>query len=322
MATMKAVRIHTLGDVDVLKYEDVERPEPQTGEVLVRVRAVGINPVDVASRTFPVPFTTARGLPYILGWDISGEVVALGEGVTKFAVGDEVYGMPRFPDEAKAYSQYVSAPVADIALKPKSLTYEEAAGVPLVSLTAWQALFDTAHLQAGQTALITGGSGGVGHLAVQLAKWKGAKVVTTTSTRNIEFVRSLGADVVVDYTKHTPEDVVKNVDVVLNTVSGTVGADALRQAFQVIKRGGRIVSIPGHQDVKDVGEQLAPQHGVDFKVILVHTSGEQLAEVANLFDAGQLKVNIDSVFPLKDVGHAHKLSEGGHVRGKLVLVVE
>lgn len=316
---MKAVRIHAFGDVDVLQYEDVERPEPQAGEVLVRVRAAGINPVDYVSREQPIPLTTGtKGLPYILGWDISGEVVALGEGVTQFAVGDEVYSMPRFPDEAKAYSEYVTAPVSDIALKPPKLTHQEAAGVPLAALTAWQALFDVAHLQAGQTVFIPGGAGGVGHFAIQLAKWKGAKVITTTSTRNVDFVRSLGADVVIDYTKQAFVDVVKDVDVVLDTI----GEDVLRQSFHVVERSGVIVSLPGHKGVRALGEQLASQHGVTFVLILVHPSGEQMAAMAPLFDADQLKTHLDAVFPLKDVAQAHKLSEGGHVRGKLVLTVE
>ena len=319
MATMKAIRIHEFGDADVMKYEDVEQPKPHAGEVLVRVRAAGINPVDYFSRRFPLPFTSgAKGLPYILGWDISGEVAALGEGVTQFAVGDEVYGMPRFPGEAQAYSQYITSPVSDLALKPKKLSYQEAAGVPLVALTAWQGLFDTAHLQTGQSVFISGGAGGVGHLAIQLAKWKGAKVMTTTSTRNVEFVRSLGADVVIDYTQQSIVDVIKDVDVVLDTIGG----DVLEQEFQIVKRGGWVVSLPGHKGVEAVGAQLAPQYGVSFKLILVHPSGEQLAEIAKLFDANQLKVHLDAVIPLKEAAQAHKLSEGGHVRGKLVLDVE
>jgi len=315
---MKAIRIHEFGAVDVLTYEDVERPEPHAGEVLVRVRAAGVNPVDYASRQHPLPPTTgAKALPYILGWDIAGEVVALGEGVTQFAVGDEVYGMPRFPDEAKAYSEYTTAPVADIALKPRNLTYPEAAGVPLAALTAWQSLFDVAHLHAGQTVFISGGAGGVGHFAIQLAKWKGATVITTTSTRNVAFVRELGADVVIDYTRQALTDVVKDVDIVLDTI----GEDVLRQLFQVVKRGGVIVSLPGHKGVQALGEQLAPQYGVTFVVAFVHPSGEQLAEMAHLLAAGQLKTHLDAIIPLHDVARAHTLSEGGHVRGKLVLTV-
>ena len=318
MATMKAVRIHAFGDVDVLNYEDVERPAPQAGEVLVRVRAAGINPMDCISRKFPVPGITAGHLPYILGWDIAGSVVALGEGVTQFAVGDEVYGMPRFPGEAKAYSEYITSPVADLALKPHRLTHQEAAGVPMAGLVAWQALFDTAHLQAGQTVFISGGAGGVGHYAIQLAKWRGARVITTTSTRNVEFVRDLGADVIIDYTQQALREVVKDADVVLDTI----GEDVLRNSFTGVKRGGSIVSLPAHKGVKALGEQLAPQSGVAFALIEVHPSGEQMAEMAKLANAGQLKPHLDTVFPLKDVAQAHKLSEGGHVRGKLVLTLD
>ena len=318
MATMKVVRIHAFGDVDVLKYEDAERPEPQAGELLVQVQAAGINRVDSTARQSPQPGLTAGHLPYILGWDIAGSVVALGEGVTQFAVGDEVYGMPRFPDEAKAYSEYITAPVADIALKPQRLTHQEAAGVPMAGLTAWQALFETAHLQAGQTVFISGGSGGVGHYAIQLAKWKGARVITTTSTRNVEFVRNLGADVIIDYTRQALTEVVKDVDVVLDTL----GENVLRDSFKVVKRGGLIVSLPAHLGVKALGDQLVPQYGVAFVVISVHPSGEQMAEMAKLADAGQLKTHLDAVFPLQDVAQAQKLSEGGHVRGKLVLTFE
>jgi NADPH:quinone reductase-like Zn-dependent oxidoreductase len=315
---MKAVQIYEPGDVDVLKYEDVERPEPQKGEVLVRVRAVGINLVDCVTREHGLMSTGTKVLPYVVGWDISGEVVALGEGVTAFAIGDEVYGMPRFPNEAKAYSEYITSPVADLALKPRKLTHQEAAGVPLAGLTAWQALFDTAHLQAGQTVFISGGAGGVGHYAIQLAKWKGARVITTTSTRNVEFVRDLGADVVIDYTRQAFTQIIRDIDVVLDTIGG----DVLRNSFKVVKHGGLIVSLPLHLGVEALGNQLAPQHGVEFAVVRVHPSGEQMAALAKVADAGRLKTYVDAVFPLKDVAQAHKLSEGGHVRGKLVLTLE
>jgi NADPH:quinone reductase-like Zn-dependent oxidoreductase len=230
MKTMRVVQMHAFGDVDVLHYEEVERPEPSTGEVLVRVRAAGVNPVDWGARSYPMPSTTGAAgahLPYILGWDLAGEVVALGTGVTQFALGEVIYGMPRFPGEAKAYSEYTAVPVSDLARKPERLTYQEAAAVPMSALTAWQALFDTAGLQAGKTVFIPGGAGGVGHLAIQLAKWKGAQVITTTSTRNVAFVRELGADIVIDYTRQAIEDVVQEVDVVLDMM----GEDVLRQVF-------------------------------------------------------------------------------------------
>ena len=318
MATMKAVRMHGFGDVEVLHYEEVERPEPAAGEVLVRVRAAGVNPVDWGARSYPMPSTTgAPGahLPYILGWDLAGEVVALGAGVTQFALGEAVYGMPRFPREAKAYSEYSAVPVSDLARKPERLTYEQAAAVPMAALIAWQALFDTAGLQAGKTVFIPGGAGGVGHLAIQLAKWKGAQVITTTSTRNVAFVRDLGADLVIDYTRQAIEDVVQEVDVVLDMM----GEDVLRQALKGVKHGGRVVSLLRAH--RELGEQLAAQADAHFAFILVHPSGEQLAEIASLCDAGQLKVHLDAVFPLQEVAQAHKLSESRHVRGKLVLTV-
>lgn len=319
MVTMKTVQIYEPGDIDVLRYEDVERPEPQKGEVLVRVRAAGVNPVDYVSRAQGLILSTGTSvLPYVVGWDIAGEVAELGEGVTQFAVGDEVYGMPRFPNEAKAYSEYITSPVADLALKPRGLTHQEAAGMPLAGLTAWQALFEVADLQKGQTVLIAGGAGGVGHYAIQLAKWKGAKVITTTSTRNVEFVGGLGADVVIDYTQNALTVVAKNVDVVLDTIGGEV----LKDSFKVVKRGGVVMSLPGHKGVRALGEELAPGYGVTFVLILVHNSGEQLAQMARLADAGQLKTHLDATFPLKDTAQAHKMSEGGHVRGKLVLTVE
>jgi NADPH:quinone reductase-like Zn-dependent oxidoreductase len=319
MATMKAVRMHAFGDVDVLHYEEVERPVPQAGEALVQVRAAGVNPVDWGARSYPMPSTTGAAgarLPYILGWDLAGDVVALGAGVTQFAVGEAVYGMPRFPGEAKAYSEYTAVPVSDLAHKPERLTYQEAAAVPMAALIAWQALFDTAALDAGQTVLMPGGAGGVGHLAIQLAKWKGAQVITTTSTRNVAFVRELGADLVIDYTQQALTDTAQEVDVVLDTM----GEDVLRQAFGgMVKRGGWVVSLLRAH--RALGEQLAEQAGAHFAFILVHPSGEQLAEIANLCDAGLLNVYLDAVFPLQDVAKAHKLSEGRHVRGKLVLSV-
>jgi NADPH2:quinone reductase len=319
MPTMKTVQIYEAGASDVLTYEDVERPEPQKGEVLVRVRAAGVNPVDYVSRSHGLILSTGTSvLPYVVGWDISGEVVELGEGVAQFAIGDEVYGMPRFPNEAKAYSEYITSPVADLALKPQGLTHQEAAGIPLAGLTAWQALFEIAHLQAGQTVLITGGAGGVGHYAIQLAKWQGARVLTTTSTRNVEFVRDLGADVVIDYTRDALVDVAKDVDVVLDTVGG----DVLRDSYKVVKHDGIVVSLPGHKGVKALGEELSSLSGVTFVLALVHTSGDQLAQLAELVNAGQLKTHLDATFPLQDAAQAHKLSEGGHVRGKLVLTVE
>jgi NADPH:quinone reductase-like Zn-dependent oxidoreductase len=315
---MKAVRIHEYGEINVLRHEEVERPEPRSGEVLVRIHAAGVNPIDAVLRRVPMPITiAAAGLPYTLGWDIAGEVVALGEGVTQFHVGDAVYGMPCFPGEARGYGEYTAAPATDLALKPRRLSYQEAAAVPLVALTAWQALFDVAHLRRGQTVFISGGAGGVGHLAVQLAHWAGARGIATTSTRNVAFVRELGADSMLDYTRQEIGEAAREVDVVLDAIGGAV----LEAAFALVKRGGAVVSLPGYTGVRAIGDLLAPRHGATFTVPMVHPSGEQLAELARLFDAGRLRVHLDGVFPLAEAARAHTLVEGGHVRGKLVLSV-
>lgn len=318
MANMKAVQIYSLGGPDVLHYVEIEQPLPQPGEVLVQIHAAGVNPVDWGSRSYPLPTTTGSpraSFPYILGWDLAGTVIAAGANVTRFSPGDTVYGMPCFPGEAKAYSEYAAVPANDLARKPEKLSWEQAAALPMAALTAWQALFETAELREGETVFIPGGSGGVGHLAIQLAKWKGAKVITATSTRNLSFVRELGADIAIDYTAQTLEEIDQEIDVVLDTMS----EDLLSQAFQKIKRTGRVVSlIRAHQKL---GEQLAAQTNTTYLFLLVRPSGEQLTTLATLCAREQLQVAIEAVFPLCDVAQAHQLSQGGHVRGKLVLTM-
>lgn len=295
------------------------RPVAGAGEVLVRVRAAGVNPVDVSGRRFPLPdITGGKPMPIILGWDAAGEVVAVGEGVTRFAVGDEVFGMPRFPELAGAYSQYLTSPVTDLALKPQQLSFQEAAALPLAGLTAWQGLFELGNLQPGQSIFISGGSGGVGHLAVQYARWKGAKVYTTTSERNLDFLRELGADVVIDYNRENVTDLVEGVDLAFDTIGGEV----LEQSFKVVRRGGTVVSTPLQKGIIEQGQKLAPDYGVNFRFTNVHTSGEQLTEIARVVEADQLKPQLEAVFSLEHVAEAQNLAEQGHVRGKVVLAVE
>ncbi len=310
MALMKVVQIHAFGGPDVLRYEEVERPQPRPGEILARIYAAGVNPVDWGSRSYPLPATTGAPqahFPYILGWDLAGTVVSIGSGVTLFSPGDAVYGMPCFPGQAKAYSEYAAVPARDLARKPENLTWEQAAALPMAGLTAWQALFDTAHLQEGETIFIPGGSGGVGHLAIQLAKWKGARVVTSTSTRNLSFVRELGADVVIDYTRQSLEEIGEAFDVVLDTM----GEDLLRKAGEKIKQGGRIVSlIRAH---KDSGEHIAARLNASYAFLLVHPSGEQLTTLSTLCERDHLRVSIEAIFPLSEAAQAHQLSQSGHV---------
>jgi NADPH:quinone reductase-like Zn-dependent oxidoreductase len=309
-AQMHAVRLHQYGAAENLIYEETQRPQPQAGDVLVRVRATGVNPVDWKTRN-------GRGVadplesPIILGWDIAGVAEAVDSEVDWFVPGDDVFGMVRFPAFGSAYAEYVAAPASDLAKKPANISFAEAAAAPLVALTAWQALFETAHLQAGQTLLVHAAAGGVGHVAVQLAKWKGARVIGTASARNADFLRGLGVDQVIDYTHERIEDAVRAVDVVLDTQGGATQ----RHSFATLKPGGVLVSIAETPD-----QSLAQRYGVRTARIRVRPSDEQMAGIAQLFESGDLRVEVGRTFPLAEAAEAHRLSETGHARGKIVLI--
>ncbi len=308
---MNAVRIHGFGGPEQLVYEPAPRPRPKRGEVLIRVHAAGVNPVDWKTRQGEGVAGYIHGTGAILGWDVSGTVAALGPGTDAFRIGDEVFGMLRFPHPGSAYAEYATAPVTQIALKPKSLDHVHAAAVPLPALTAWQALFTVAGLKAGQRILIHGAAGGVGHLAVQLAKWKGAQVVGTTSARNAAFLRSLGAESF-DYTAAPFEKNLSGFDVVFDTVGG----DAAERSFPILRKGGILVSI-----LDKGNEVLAHKFGVRSVSMRVKTDGNGLAEIAGLIDAGALRPTVETVLALNEVRRAHELSQGGRVRGKIVLRV-
>jgi len=309
-ATMKAVRIHTYGGPEVLVYEDVSRPEAAAGEVLLRVHAAGVNPADWKTRSGPA--RPGAMLPMILGWDVSGAIEALAPDVTEFHEGDAVYGMIRFPQAGATYAEYVAAPVAHLAHKPATIDHIHAAAVPLAGLTAWQALFEKAHLTAGQTVLILGAAGGVGHLAVQLAKSQRAYVFGTASTRNIEFLHRIGVDQAIDYTTTVLETAVHNVDIVFDTVGG----EARERSLRVIKQGGTLVSIVfGRRSA----EQTAA--GVNVQGMLVQPNAAHLGQIALLIDAGKVHITVDTVLPLADARKAHELSETHRTRGKIVLRV-
>jgi NADPH:quinone reductase-like Zn-dependent oxidoreductase len=309
-STMKAVRIHDFGDASVLKYEDAPKPIPQTGEVLIRVQAAGVNPVDWKIRDGMM-----RGrlkLPAILGYDVSGVIEGFGEGLTAFKQGDEVFAYLSLTTGG-GYAQYVCVPSSDVAKKPAKLDHKHAGVVPLAALTAWQAMFDTAKLQAGQTVLIHGAAGGVGHFAVQLAHAKGAKVIATASAENAEFVKGLGADQVIDYKKQKFEEIAKDVDVVFDMIGG----DTLERSYGTLKEGGFLVSIVAPPDQAKLAARKAKG-----AVILVKPDGDQLKEIAKLIDEGKVKPDISAEFELKDIAKAHERSKsGGSGRGKIVLTV-
>ncbi|WP_042419952.1 NADP-dependent oxidoreductase [Streptacidiphilus anmyonensis] len=306
---MRAVRQRTFGGPEVLGVEEVERPRPLPGEVLVRVHACGVNPVDAAVRSGE--YALLGEPPFGLGWDLSGVVAQAGPGA-RYAVGEEVYGMPFFPRAAGAYAEYVAAPSRQLARKPASLDHVEAAALPLAALTAWQGLIDRARLSAGDRVLIHRASGGVGHLAVQLAKAHGAHVTALASAARHDFLRGLGADELIDYRSVDFTEVARDLDVVFDsTAQGERSMDVLRP-------GGVLVSI------LEGGEKLAAaagERGVRLVVVSVEPDYASLERIAELADAGLVRPHVEAVFPLANAGSAHALLEAGRVQGKLVLTV-
>lgn len=308
---MRAVIQNSVGGPEVLELSDRPDPEPRRGDVLVRVAAAGVNPVDLAVRAGFYPLLGEP--PFVLGWDVSGTIEALGPEVSGFSVGDEVFGMPCFPAEAAAYAEKVAAPAGELAPKPKGLDHAHAAALPLAGLTAWQGLVKSGGLQPGRRVLIHGAAGGVGHLAVQIAKARGAVVVATASSDKIEFVRGLGADEVIDYRKRNFVDLARDIDIALETVGG----DHAVETIKVLRSGGVLVSLLG---LGEKAEAAAKERGVRIERISVRPDRGALLELSKLVEAGQLKVHVDKTFPLAQAAEAHKLL-ATKPKGKIVLTV-
>jgi NADPH:quinone reductase-like Zn-dependent oxidoreductase len=309
---MMAWRVHEFGPPEVMRLERVPRPDPGPREVLVKVRAAGVGPWDgwirAGRSALPQP------LPLTLGSDLAGDIVAVGSDVSEFRVGDQVYGVtnPRF---IGAYAEYAMASAAMIARKPTSLTYVEAASVPVIAVTAWQGLFDEARLKADQTVVIHGAAGNVGAYAVQLARRAGIRTVATAATDEVARVRKLGADTVIDFQTRRFEDEVREVDAVLDLVGG----ETQECSFRVLRRGGRLISAVSHPD-----QNLARRHGVDATFFLVKVTSQALTEIAGLIDGGKLRTRVGTVLPLADAREAHFILEGRRPpsKGKIVLSVE
>ena len=311
MSTMKAVRIHTYGSPDVLAYEDAPRPTAGAGEVLIRVQATSVNPFDCAVRAGYMNGYFQYTLPVILGTDISGIVEAVGPDVTSVSAGDLVYTRAGvFRDGANA--EYATAFAAEVAAKPSLLDHLHAAALPHATLTAWQALFEMAQLSAGQTVLIHGAAGGVGHIAVQLAHWRGAKVIGTASI-NLGLLKELNVEEAIDYSKIPFETVVHDVDVVLDTIGG----DVQQRSFATLKPGGILVST-----VQPPSAEAAQAHGVRAGMVATAPPvGPTLTQVAELVENGTIKPVVSTVLPLSEIRKAHELIEAKHTRGKIVLQV-
>lgn len=309
---MRAIRIHGRGGTDRLVYEDASQPHPGPGEVLVRVYATGIIANELKwEETYQTTGGSPRDLP-IPGRDLSGVVEEADPGVTTLVKGSEVFAMLGYGRDG-AEAEYTLALPSELAPKPSKLDHVEAAAVPLSALTAWQALFDNAHLAAGQTVLIHGGAGGVGVFAVQLGHWAGAQVIATASARNHDFLRELGANEVIDYTTTRFEEVVHRADLVFDTVGG----DTLQRSWQVIQPGGMLVSVVSPRPPAEV----IKGHDVRFAWFVVEPNRDELIQIGVLIDAGQVRPIIDTVFPLAQARQAYEQAAKGHTRGKIVLRV-
>jgi NADPH:quinone reductase-like Zn-dependent oxidoreductase len=306
---MKAIVAHEYGGPEVLRYEDAPVPEPKENEVLVRVIASGVNPADplIVSGKYAREFGTH--LPLIPGYDMAGVVEKIGAKITRLKVGDPVYAYLLW---GGGWAEHAVTNEGEAAIKPKSLTFTEAAAVPLAALTAWQALVDTAQVHAGQTVLIHGGSGGVGSFAIQIAKARGAHVLATASTANQDLLKQLGADVAIDYTATKFEDAAKDVDVVLDPV----GKDTLARSYGVVKKGGVVVTIVSRPDQAELDKR-----GIRGASLSSHPNANELAEITKLIDEKKIRPIVTQVLPLAEAAKADEQAATHHTRGKIVLKV-
>lgn len=308
---MKAVRIHEYGNRDVLKLEDVAMPEIDNNEILVRVIAASVNPVDWKIREGYLQEMIPYTMPVTLGWDVSGIVTEVGSDVTRFKIGDAIYSRPDIARNG-TYAEYIAIRESEAAFKPLTISHNEAASLPLAGLTAWQVLITTAELSAGQKVLIHAGSGGVGSLAIQIAKLRGAYVIATTSGKNLALVKSLGADEVIDYKTQDFTELLQDIDVVFDTL----GHDIQDSSWSVLKKDGILISI-----VNPPSEEKAKELGVRSAFVFVEPNAHMLKELAELVERGALRPIIGAEFALKDIASAHALSESGRTIGKIVLSV-
>lgn len=310
---MKAIQINTYGDVEVLQHQEIAIPPITPDEIRVQVHSAGVSPFDIHVRDGGYKAFPNYLLPIILGWELSGIVVAVGTQVSRFKEGDAIFAHPSVYRSGGAYAEYVAVKENEAAHKPTSMSHHQAAAISMNALTAWQALFDVARLAAGQKILIHAAAGGVGHLAVQLAKWRGAYVIGTASAKNRDFLFHLGVDEIIDYANTPFEEVVKDVDIVLDTV----GSDTLMKSFSVTKKNGTVVSIVDFENIKK-----APQFGVKGENVVVSPNSEQLSVIAKLFDKKKIQAHIEAIFTLSDAKKAHILTQSGHTRGKIVLAIQ
>jgi NADPH:quinone reductase-like Zn-dependent oxidoreductase len=309
--TMKAIVVHEYGGPEVLKLEDVAVPTPKEDEVLVKVFAAGVNSFDGVLRSGKYAKIFKMQLPWSPGYDIAGTVEKVGGKVSKFKVGDPVYAFISIPSGG-GYAEYALAKENQAASKPATISFVEAAGVPSVALTAWQALVDKANVRPGRTVLIHGASGGVGMFAIPIAKIRGAKVFATASTANQDFLKQLGANVAIDYKTQKFEEIAKDVDLVVDGVGG----ETLARSYPIVKKGGFLVGLVGRVD-----QTQLDKHGIRGVSLEAEPNGDELAQIGNLIDEKKIKVVVSETFPLADAAEAQTKADTGHARGKIVLNV-
>jgi NADPH:quinone reductase-like Zn-dependent oxidoreductase len=310
-AQMRALLMTGYGGAEVLKLSETATPTPASGEVRIRIHAAAVNPIDWKIRSGKLQRNYGVTLPYIPGRDAAGTIDAVGPGVTDWKIGDAVIAVT----SGGTLAEYVIAPAQDVARKPGKLTFEEAAGIPTASLAAWRTLITNGDIKKGQRVLIHGGAGGVGSTAVQLAHWRGAHVIATASERNHEYLKSIGADEVIDYQTTRFEDVVKNVDVVLDNVGG----DTLQRSPAVLREGGTLLTIVGMPPAQACRERKL--RCPTSSTATSEQPGEELTKLGQLFDSGDLKMSVEATFPLAQAAQAFELSESGRARGKIVVQV-
>jgi NADPH:quinone reductase-like Zn-dependent oxidoreductase len=313
---MKAIVLDASGGTENFSMREIPEPTLKPNEVLVEVHSIAVNPVDIKTRKGGSLYASLKEqAPVILGWDISGIVRSIGNEVTRFQEGDEVFGMVNFPGHGKAYAQYVAAPEVHLALKPGNISHREAAASSLAALTAWQVLVHEVKIKPGQHLLMHAAAGGVGHFAVQMARHFGAVVTGTASASNAGFLKEIGVNDVIDYTRESFEDKVREVDVVFDPIGG----DTTVKSLKVLKRGGNLVSIVG--GVKENYGSILEETGVSAKNYLVHSSGSDLEQLAQLLEQGSVKVHIYEQYSFDQMAEAHRQIETGKTRGKVVVNV-
>jgi len=311
---MKAIVLENAGGVENLIVKEIEKPVPKRNEVLVEVKAISVNPVDYKVRTYEEALKMICGAerPIILGWDIAGVVVALGDNVTTLEVGDTVFGMVNFPGVGNAYSEFVASPENHLAKMPSNVSFKEAAATTLAALTALQVL--ETRVKKDDRVLIHAGSGGVGHFAIQIAKALGAYVITTSSAKNKDFVMSLGADEHIDYRTQAFEEVATNIDFVLDPMGGEV----LMKSLQLVKEGGSIICLLANHVTEEVLEQAEDRH-INVSPLMVQSNGKDMKTLANMLESGTVKPHVSKTFPFENMGEAHLQLESGRTVGKIVV---